>query len=396
MKFSTTSPNKLDIALLRAQFCEYQARINLPHNAEEALEWVEKGIVALDAHDSAVADHHKGLLHITASTVWGQHMQDFAQALRNAETGLHLLPDSATPAQLSGLINLGIIYIHTGKLAQGKHHLEKAIHVANLLGDKARLAATHINLGIVERRLGNWEYAITHQRKASDIYAQLGDTNRQGSAYVNLGMIFYMRSQDDDAQQVLTNALDLASTYGLSDLMGFANTTLAKVYIRAGKLEEAKELLHLARNDARERRVTSDAMPSILYLLAKVNQQEHLFPTALDLATQSISVAQEGHYLQEEGIAWSIKGEILDSLHRFDEAEEAHQTALSKLHDQEEFEHARGQLSYARHQLKRQKETPETCSLLIQKAYQVFHQLGASHELAEIADLAAAHSLAKI
>jgi tetratricopeptide (TPR) repeat protein len=121
----------------------------------------------------------------------------------------------------------------------------------------------------------------------------------------------------------------------------------------------------------------SDLLPAVLYWQAEIARLKGEYDKGLRLIKESLKVAKEYGKISEEGIAWSIKGKILDATRRFDEAEEAHQTSLLLLSKQSPYDFAQSQLALAQHYVIREGALSNKAKSLLMEALTVFERLGA-------------------
>jgi tetratricopeptide (TPR) repeat protein len=189
--------------------------------------------------------------------------------------------------------------------------------------------------------------------------------------------------EDEQAVATLQQALELARTRELTDLAALAQITLAFPLLRQGRWDKAWEQLQQGHQTCIESQLAY-LLPSALYWQAELARLEGRYEAGLALVEQALAVAHQGNFLQEEGIAWSIKGKLLDDMAHFAEAERAHRQSLAKLAEQDRYELARATLALGQHFIHKTGCPPHEAKSLLQEALAIFEQLGAGKD----ADLA--------
>lgn len=377
--------NSLDpsssVAFERAFLAEFQARLAMHKDNEAAMSTLETGIEALRSINSPAAHHHQGYLHVVASTVLGQMMGLLQHSKTEAQRGLGLLAEGPSPARLSGLMNLCAIGIFSGDLAAAAEYADNAIEQASQLGDQRRLALAYMNRGTIARRQGMLPMAVLHQQQALKLFERFGDVRSTAGTLNNLGMAFTMLGEHASAASVLNQAAGLASSQKLVREEALALATLARVQIRENQLEAARASLTRAESLSRQHRLV-ETLPSVISRQAELAMKTGAIDAALPLAEQAVQLAQMGGYIVEEGIAWSVKADVLDRHREFTAAEPAHRSSLKLLAQKEPYEQACARAAFAVHWLLRgdvgrsEKE--------MQQARQVFENLQAKWDLQQM------------
>ena len=388
----TLSPHA-DVILEYSHLYEFLFRLDEHRDIEAAFTWLEEGLTALADNTTPEAIHQTGYFHILRCTLEGRSGQ-LERAYETVQMGLTLLPDTPTPARLSGLISLSTILGMMGKKEESHEQLKTAVSLAITLKDYKRLTKVYINLSINLRKLGNFSQASDYAQKALQIQeAHFGrlDQREISNLHIRLGTLYGLLGEDTLAQQYLQTAINIGQTYQLRDVMAFAQVEIVQLNLYQLDIlplaDMAQPTHQTTLNNAKMQLTQAGATlnelgyarprPSTLYLLAEVARLRG----DLDQALTSINDALRAFQPLKKAnpsIAWSIKGKILDAQGLFEAADIAHQTSLNHLKTHEPYELARGQLMTARHYI--QWQQPHKAKPLLQKALTTFQKLGTKRE----------------
>lgn len=375
-------PHQPQMVLHRACLAEFMARLAMPHDTEEAMAHLEDGLSILDELDTPHAQHQRGNLYVVMSTLLGRYtLNGHDKAVEVAEKGLTLLPEEPTPSQLDAYTNLNVLLDIKGNVAESIHYARKGVRMAEELGDRSREARFRLNLGILYKKGADIKSAVQEQENALAIGRHIGDVRIMGSAHNNLTMLNIILGEDEKAITHAKEGIQLAETHSMGQVQAFISASLANLYLIIEKPQEAEPYITKSKELCREHRL-SYLLPNVLSLEAEQYRLLGNYKQAVTLAERACRLAQDAGYLQEEGIAWSVWGRILDAIHQFDDALICHKNALENLKEQDLYELARARLFMAFHHY--DKDEPAEGRMHLLRSYQQFEQLQAKREMKQI------------
>ena len=168
---------------------------------------------------------------------------DREQAIAEVESIMALAESSTDdPALFHAHRFLGIASFYTGSLDAAKQHLDKAMFIANKLGD------TLLNC-IAMGNLSNWYFQAKDFAKARELQLnslelaeQLGDPQRQAKSLSNLGMIDMSQEAYITAEAYFTKSLEIARTERLMKEESIALGNMAYLRTLSRDFDRAKAL----------------------------------------------------------------------------------------------------------------------------------------------------------
>jgi tetratricopeptide (TPR) repeat protein len=122
-----------------------------------------------------------------------------------------------------------------------REDIERALELANGIGDRYGMAQAHFQASLVAERQGRWVLSRTHAEQAKTLYEEIAHQTNVGKLLNNLGGLNFLLGKPDEAIAYLKESFRVALEVG-SDLdAGFAVSSLAQVHLRTGDLELAEE-----------------------------------------------------------------------------------------------------------------------------------------------------------
>jgi len=207
--------------------------------------------------------------------------------------------------------------------------LERALELAEALGDEHTAAHVYFLSSVVAERQGQWLLARCYAEQAGSLYERFGDRHNLGKVQNNLGGINFLLGRNEEAVASLQASLDAAAACGDDVLAGYATSSLAQIHLRTGDVQ-------LAETDARR---------------------------ALEL------LAGREDHLGEAGNAQLVLGRALLEQDRLDEAEETFATASESLGALSSISH-RAAAWMAQGDLAARRGDPEQAAALYRRAAQ--------------------------
>lgn len=152
-----------------------------------------------------------------------------------------------TPVLATGLLGIGSMYSRTGRDPDhAREILQRAITLANNVGDQRTVGRSHNALGGIERNLGNLNAAQAHYQEATDIARDMGNEPDLAAALGNLGLVAFDRNDMETARKRLLEVLTIAEDTGNMAQISQVRMTLGIFANRVGDYESAYEDLKAA------------------------------------------------------------------------------------------------------------------------------------------------------
>lgn len=358
---------------LQAYFWELQSQLKLRDGDKKAaLICLDRGIAFLEGLASPEARHETGYLQIRRGTALAR-AGDMAGGQSATQTGVSLLPSQATPAQVSGFMNLGNFCDIQGDMSKALIHWEDGAKAAQTLGDSRRQAGLLQNMGTANATRGRLKEAITLEEQALALYEKIGDVSGAAFMHSNLGEDYLLLQDYETAQNYLDKAILLARQHQLGEVEVYAQVNQARWQLDQNQIEAAHQTLQQA--DALCQQLELEQQRAeVARLWAELAYYQNDYPTALERIDAALSLAQGP---KEVGVAWRLKGDIWLALGETTPAETAYQTSQDTLGEHNCFELARTQLALGQYYQK-QKGTAEAETVL-KAALTTFELLQMTH-----------------
>jgi tetratricopeptide (TPR) repeat protein len=119
--------------------------------------------------------------------------------------------------------------------------LERALELAESLGDVRTLARLSFQASLVAERQGQWVLARKYAEQAKAQYEEIADRATVGRLLNNLGGINFLLGKPEAAIEQLTQSFKVLLEYGSEADAARAVSSLAQVHLRTGQIEPAEE-----------------------------------------------------------------------------------------------------------------------------------------------------------
>jgi tetratricopeptide (TPR) repeat protein len=108
----------------------------------------------------------------------------------------------------STLAKQGVLYDLQGKMSEGIALCEKALSIAESIGDKRIVALANLNLSLIFIRARNWTLALTTAEKAYAVYQELGNFKFANKALLNVVAIWAEQGKWEEVNEVSAKLMD--------------------------------------------------------------------------------------------------------------------------------------------------------------------------------------------
>jgi tetratricopeptide (TPR) repeat protein len=122
-----------------------------------------------------------------------------------------------------------------------REDIERALELAEGLGDRHTVAHVFFQASLVAERQGHWVLARSYAERAKGIYEEIADRQRVGRMLNNLGGLTFLLGRPEQAIDYLKRAFSAALELGSEADAAQAVSSLAQVHLRTGRLDLAEE-----------------------------------------------------------------------------------------------------------------------------------------------------------
>ena len=122
-----------------------------------------------------------------------------------------------------------------------REDVERALELAEGVGDARALADTYFQASLIAERKGHWLQARSYAERAKNEYERLADQVNYGRLLNNLGAINFLLGKPGEAEQLLKDAFRVALDADQEVDAAYAVSSLARVHVETGDSTRAEE-----------------------------------------------------------------------------------------------------------------------------------------------------------
>jgi len=186
--------------------------------------------------------------------------------------------------------NLGVAYIHLGRLNFALNYLERAIEIGNKLDDTELVSRVKAYIALIKYLQGSLEEA---DQSFNDSYKGLGENPRaKGIFYCYHGELLLKLGKVTDAGNMISQSLHIGESCYYPDLVAYARLAKGNLLLRDGDSDEAQNEFNAALRIAKEtkiRRLETGILSAMSRLSYHLNDSE----TARQKAVEALKIANE-------------------------------------------------------------------------------------------------------
>lgn len=329
-----------------ARACRWMARAyELQGQYPPALEWIQKGLLALDSEETAETAE---LLFIAGLINIRQGEYESAQELTKLGQQIAAqLDDASTLARAYSL--QGLLARQRGNNTQAVEHFQQTLALYQEAANLSGMALAQNQLATAYFDAGQLDDAGLYYRQARAIFRDMGDAYNQALADNNLGGIALKQEKVDEALSFYQKALQAMEQIGGSLwVLGALHMNLGHAFLRRQDLERAGRHLQTSQDYYRQAQAR-DFLPELHRLLAETALAGHDLDEAAKQAQQSLQLARELGMRGEEGTTLRVLGETALARGEIEPAANYLSQSLDMLEEvADEYEWAATLLSLAR------------------------------------------------
>jgi tetratricopeptide (TPR) repeat protein len=215
---------------------------------------------ALRAFDAAAREFRtRGVHDLAARTLLDmafayRDLDAPGEALRLAvqcDTALQTAQVTDRTLELQVLLFLANAFVRIGDYAAANASAERALAVANDVGEAATLADLYAGLAITRQKQGDSEAAVTYTARSLQLYEQLGRETAVAEAWNTAAWVAINRREFRRAREALDRAAALAQRTQHAELAALVLATRAELALAQGKAADASRLAEESSNHPR-------------------------------------------------------------------------------------------------------------------------------------------------
>ncbi len=213
----------------------------------------------------------------------------------------------------SCLVNNGTIYFKKGYYTTALEHYVKALKIFESLNHMRRIEACYLNIGKIYYEQADLDKALDYFKKAQKIAIEENDKTGEASCYLSIGRIYSDKKQYDIARNYLDKSVELNREMGYQHGLDDCYIDIGFTYLEENDLEGALNNYQKALKISKE----EDDKPGIaesLNCIANIYFREKRYQKALDLALQSMNIAEKTGYLQVQKNIYQLLSQIYEAL----------------------------------------------------------------------------------
>ncbi len=166
----------------------------------------------------------------------------YTESLEYANKALKIaekIGDKGLISECSGAI--GIVYKNQGKYPEALDYYDRALNLALEIQDTAWIAGCYANTANVYRRLGNFSKALDYLLKAFKVFEQSGEKRRMAIGLMNIGNLYEDQKDNNTALEYYSRALQIS--YQTNDYKRIAECLLnvGNIYLERKNYTAARE-----------------------------------------------------------------------------------------------------------------------------------------------------------
>ena len=331
---------------IQASACRWMAQLHteLSGNYEAAFQEIEKGLAALAGREQSETAQLlliAGLIHTRQG--------DYDEALQKCNRALHIaevLGEITVVARSYTL--LGHITRLRGDSILATKYFKKTLQLYTEASDIRGQAMSHNQLANAYFNTGQWQDATYHYQQARIIFNQMSDVYFRAFADNNLGGIALNQGRLAEALDFYNSALDTLKKIEASDyVIGALHMNIGATYIRRHEINQAFEFLQSSILYF-EKAQTKDFLPEVTRHIARAHLYDHQIAEAEVQALKALKLAKDLSMRNEEGYCLRALGEIYRQQGKLTQAKAVLLQSIKVLEDVgEEYELGRSHLILA-------------------------------------------------
>ncbi|MFO7572574.1 MAG: helix-turn-helix transcriptional regulator [Gaiellaceae bacterium] len=191
-----------------------------------------------------------------------------------------------------------------------REDVERALELAQELGDRRAIANTYFQASMVAQRQGHWVLSRNYAQRARELYQELNDERNVGRLLLNLGGLTLLLGDEEKAvehlEASLVRAIDSDSPADAAQVL----EGLAQVHLRRGEYEEAEKRARKALALLEGREDFLDEISPSQLVLGRALMEQGLLDEAEECFRAADAAAEQHASLSHRTEAWVALGDL--------------------------------------------------------------------------------------
>jgi tetratricopeptide (TPR) repeat protein len=203
-----------------------------------------------------------------------------------------------------------------------REDVERALELAEVLGDRYALAQAHFQASLIAERNGRWVLARTHAEQAKALYEEIAHRANVGKLLNNLGGLNFLLGKPEDAIGQLKDAFRIALEVGSDGDAAYAVSSLAQVHLRTGQFALAEEQARHALDLLAKRDDVLDEVGNAQLVLGRALLEQERLDAAEEMFDAAEKSFEQVSSVSHRAAAWVAQGDL--AVRRGDDRHAAH------------------------------------------------------------------------
>jgi tetratricopeptide (TPR) repeat protein len=191
-----------------------------------------------------------------------------------------------------------------------REDVERALELAEAIGDDEIVAHVHFQASLVAERNGNWQGWRKHSECAKELYEAIDDPVNVGRLLNNLGIISFLLGNPEEAAAQLKDAFRIALDVGDQADGAQAVSSLAQVHLRTGELELAERQARHALELLGGRVDFLDEIGNAQLVLGRSLLEQGRLDEAEETLAQAEQTLAQLSSVSHRAAAWTAQGDL--------------------------------------------------------------------------------------
>jgi tetratricopeptide (TPR) repeat protein len=197
-------------------------------------------------------------------------------------------------------------------LEAAREDVERALELAQALGEERTTASTYVQASMVAERMGHWVLARSYAERAKAYYERLSDERSVGRLLNNLGGLNFLLGKPEEAVEQLKDAYRVLLDKGSEAEAANVVSSLAHVHLMTGQVQAAeKEARHALELLEGREDFLLDVAPTQLVLGRAMMEQGRLDEAQETLRAAEAS-AEQLESISHRAAAWMAQGDLAE------------------------------------------------------------------------------------
>ena len=213
---------------------------------------------------------------------------------------------------------LDYAYVMLGRLDLAVNSV-RSLEIFQEIGDLTDVASVSVNLGALAYWNGDWAQALEYYERGRAASQQTGNTVEAAGAAANVGEVLVNQGRYEEAEEPLRAARRAYDASGFTEGVGFVDLLIGRMYSIDGRIAESMASLEQAIDELTALDLRMWIFEAEIHL-ADAKCRAGSPSSGLDVLESAVAAAPADHVDYYRPLLLRVRGSILDSAGRTDEA----------------------------------------------------------------------------